>query len=318
MPKVDRTPARLPKSYSRRPKTHSPANVSMNMPMNESTSFLLEPLKENVSIVAPDALLQSFMGKISTVNSNAESMLENRLVSMPSFDDLVSMIEQPDQSVVESEHSLLIPQEQQDSAQAIQVITTSASPPLMTIGRKSIPPGKTKMTSVELGRVNLGNDRFVVVCNFGGEIKVHIREYTPRGYPLPLGICLTPTRWASLVRVMNSLGETVSTFDTHEYMKADARFHLGGGIYVSIDHNYPCVDIRKYFMPEGATTEVATRRGIALRFAEWHKLRASVDQVNQLSEELANAIPCTDRLDHSNLEGFVMCMECNPHGDFII
>src|SRR5258708_39644223 len=44
----------------------------------------------------------------------------------------------------------------------------------------------------ELTRFNLGNRRYVVVCMFKGELKVHVREYSYGDRPTLKGICLTP------------------------------------------------------------------------------------------------------------------------------
>ena len=186
----------------------------------------------------------------------------------------------------------------------------------------------------ELGRFPLsnqrffGNQRFAVVCVFNGETKVHIREYTDEKYPTLKGICLTPSRWTTLVRAVsildtvlkNSVDECISMQEEEECI------HLGGFMYAKQNCNY---DIRQYFLPNGAIKEIPKNRGITIRRFEWAMLKERIDEITHLSPELiararavaravARARPCSESLDHSNLQRFLACAECNLSGDTVL
>ena len=192
------------------------------------------------------------------------------------------------------------------------------TPPLSPVTMAVAP--RTK----ELGRFPLsnqrffGNQRFAVVCVFNGETKVHIREYTDEKYPTLKGICLTPSRWTTLVHAVtildaalkNSVDECVSVQQEEE-----EGIHLGGFVYAKPNCNYGTVDIRQYFLPSGAAKEIPTKRGITIRRFEWATLKERIDEITRLSPELINAQPCSESFDHSNLQGFLACAECNPSGD---
>jgi len=159
----------------------------------------------------------------------------------------------------------------------------------------------------ELTRFNLGNRRYVVVCLFKGELKVHVREYSYGDRPTLKGICLTPSRWVTLVSRIDLLEEGFT--DPMGDMSHDEGEHLGGNVYAKASSEYKTVDIRQYFIPEGGARLLPTRRGIRLTNFEWENLARMAGAICNSSPELANAIPCCLQLDHSNYEGFQACRE---------
>jgi len=173
----------------------------------------------------------------------------------------------------------------------------------------------SEMKNDNLGRFELGQDRFLVVSPCKGGVDVHIKEYTQSGSPKKKGICLSPSRWVTLTRSMSSLSEAVSAFTTHLYVPTDCKYHIRGGVYATIDHNYACVNIREYFVPDGPRAKIPTKRGIALRFSEFHRLQELINEINKLFPDLMNATPCWEAVDHANLSGYLACHECNPTGD---
>jgi len=170
------------------------------------------------------------------------------------------------------------------------------------------------LTTKDLGRFPLGNNRFVVVFLFNNNLKVHIREYEDASYPTKKGICLSPSRWAMLLRVMPSLDEEVSSGTFQD----DYRTHLGGNVYARANGENGTVDIRQYFVPAGALKEIPTKKGITLRRFEWIALKGHLAGITRLSNELADARPCSDQQSHGNLEGFLACIECNPIRDTLL
>ena len=91
------------------------------------------------------------------------------------------------------------------------------------------------------------------------------------------------------------------------------RRHLGCGWYVTVKSNFACVNIRKYWIPNGEKEEVPSRFGIALRLPEWSQLVLGVDTVNDMAPEIAGAVPCDFQESHmGNQMCFFACKECNP------
>ena len=170
----------------------------------------------------------------------------------------------------------------------------------------------------DLARFPIGNDRYVVVCLFKGETKVHIREFSFTNRPTLRGICLTPSRWATLMSRVDLLDDEFvrpAGSDKPGMHLVEEGEHLGGFVYAKASNEYKTVDIRQYFIPEGGKKEIPTRKGIRLRNFEWVSLKNLAKEITESSPELSNAIPCSMQLDHSNIEGFLACKECNPSGD---
>jgi len=168
----------------------------------------------------------------------------------------------------------------------------------------------------EIARFHLGNERYVVVCVFKDNLKVHIRQYSDTGFPTMKGICLTPSRWATLMTRMANLE---SVFKGVAQGRADMRStpeHLGGNVFASACDTYMTVDIRQHFYPNKDVSVEAkpTKKGITLRQYEWRNLmRLSTDITNSCLD-LATAEPCMYQPSHRNIMGFFQCPECNPSG----
>ena len=172
----------------------------------------------------------------------------------------------------------------------------------------------------DIARFELGNGRCVVVCLFKGETKVHIREYSGTNRPTLKGICLTPSRWATLVSRMSILDDELARpagqNESGEPIIEEGE-HLGGYVYAKASNEYRTVDVRQYFVPKGARKQIPTRKGIMLRHFEWASLRRLAREITESAPDLMNVIPCSMSLDHSNMAGFLACLECNPSGDTV-
>lgn len=160
----------------------------------------------------------------------------------------------------------------------------------------------------------LGRSIFVVVTKFEGEVYLHIRKYEEQGdkkFPTKTGTCLTPLRWKTFVDFLPEMENCVNMYDHDETV--EYKRHLGGNWYVSINKGYPCVDIRKFWLPEQEERVVATRKGIALGFKEFRLLSKLVEEINQNIPEMVDIVPCHRRDDHQNQLGALRCPECNPN-----
>ena len=166
-------------------------------------------------------------------------------------------------------------------------------------------------------RFALGNDRFVVVKRFNGEMKIHIRQYERNTmgnlYPSKTGICMSPMRFVSLVGSMGAL-------DIDKLVDKSLQFksHVGGGVYLTASIGFSHVHIRQFFKPLDSEEEKPTKKGIALSLNEYKELVACIEDVKNVSDEIANATPCYQGLDHCNQIGYFTCPECSPfsHADY--
>ena len=86
--------------------------------------------------------------------------------------------------------------------------------------------------------------------------------------------------------------------------------HIGGGVHVSVNTGYLCIDLRKFYRPEQQTEMKPTRQGIALRIKEWYSLKQVIDSINDNFPALGTAVPCYFSDDHGYQED---CKECYPY-----
>ncbi|XP_053388402.1 uncharacterized protein LOC123540135 [Mercenaria mercenaria] len=101
----------------------------------------------------------------------------------------------------------------------------------------------------------LGNDRYVQVNEWKGEMRVDIREWQG-DKPTKKGISLTLMRWKNFVDQLTYADKVLQ--DKQSYWS-----HLGGNVYCNITENSVCVDIRQHWKPENEV--VPTKKGICLR-----------------------------------------------------
>ena len=98
----------------------------------------------------------------------------------------------------------------------------------------------------------------------------------------------------------------------------DYKKHLGGGIYFSVVSGFDCVNLRRYWIPngsmDGSCEPVPTKGGIGLKFSEWDVLVDSMEEIRNCHQDLLNARLCIEGLDHLNQMGEYRCRECNPFG----
>ena len=76
------------------------------------------------------------------------------------------------------------------------------------------------------------------------------------------------------------------------------RQHIGGGCFVSVTTGFKCVDFRQFYVPYGDIEIKPTRKGIALRLAEWDQMRKVIDLIDSFYPALADNSSCYLTLDH--------------------
>ena len=229
---------------------------------------------------------------------------------MPEMDDSPYLVPIP-----------VIKSEQEEDVRAVggaKTIKKSLIHPVRakTVYNRSSNVHKSEAVTREIGRYHLGNERYVVVCMFKGDLKVHIRQYSDTGFPTMKGICLTPSRWATLMTRFENLESVFKGVAQGRSNMISTPEHLGGNVFATASDTYMTVDIRQHFFPNKDFSLEArpTRKGITLRQYEWRNLLRLSHDINNSCIELARAEPCMFHSSHRDIMGFFRCQECNPSG----
>ena len=101
-------------------------------------------------------------------------------------------------------------------------------------------------------RFSLGNDRFIEVTEWKGELRVDLREWKD-DKPTKKGISLTLMRWKNWV-------DYLEYADQGRTEKQNYKSHLGGNVYCTITEGSACMDIRQYWKPQEEV--IPTKKGI--------------------------------------------------------
>ena len=162
----------------------------------------------------------------------------------------------------------------------------------------------------------LGDDTtFVTVTDFMNDVFIHIRKYETNKngqlFPTTKGAALIPCRWNEFLGLIDIIEESIKKYRAYDYETYTK--HLGGNWYVSVSKKIARVDIRRFWLPEGANDIKPTRKGISLTFKQFSELLRILDEINSYVPELSDVISCIEREDHQNQIGALQCQECNPN-----
>jgi hypothetical protein len=150
----------------------------------------------------------------------------------------------------------------------------------------------------------VGEQRFVVVK--GDEIRL-FEDGLNRAAAF---IC---PRRAQFVEFFDEIDSAVDKLVKDDAVKL--RLHVGAAWYVSVTSGYRCVDIRKYYLAQDGAIK-PTKTGIALRLFECSRLKETVKEIKEKRPKVADAQPYWTQADHFNQEGAMICVECNPFGNW--
>ena len=121
------------------------------------------------------------------------------------------------------------------------------------------------------------------------------------------GAYFTAPRWLRFV----SMIEEIDTHVRHASWGKSTAYqkHIGGKWYVSVDDDYPTVDIRPWYVNVKKGNRIMqTRVGIALSYRRWDKLKEAVRKVVQQVPALLAISPCL----HDSQDQMMRCAECSP------
>src|SRR5258706_581129 len=132
----------------------------------------------------------------------------------------------------------------------------------------------------------IGEERILDTRKYDGEHKVSLTQIgTEKFARFPL------RRWAQFFRSMHVVDESLDALRKGEAV--NLQHHVGGKWYVSVTTGFKCVDVRKFYWHPVMGLK-PTREGIALRLAEWEKLKEAVQQMHADHEKIYDVTPCSD------------------------
>ena len=160
-------------------------------------------------------------------------------------------------------------------------------------------------------RASIGKNRFLSTSTLNGQKYIHIREYdtskTGTLFPTKKGMSFDLRRWAVFRESAADVDECIKKIragdETVEFHR-----HLGAANYLRIKREISYVDLRKFFKPDAETEPIPTRRGIALRLAEWETLRYEMFRLHCDRLYILYYSPCY--MDHAVDQPIVSCQEC--------
>lgn len=152
-------------------------------------------------------------------------------------------------------------------------------------------------------RYQLGNERFVEVTEWKGEMRVDLREWND-DKPTKKGISLTLMRWKNWVDHLEFVDQALAD-------KTNFKRHLGGNVYCTVTEGSGCVNIRQFWKPQEEV--VPTKKGLCLRPVEYSALKKLVPEIGKALPELDSVVPCFMQSDHMNQMGAFQCSECYPN-----
>lgn len=177
---------------------------------------------------------------------------------------------------------------------------------------------ETKQENTTICQLDIGREVYVVAQTFQGRTYVHVRRYGKRLdggiFPTKTGISLDLEKWKKIHELQSdNIDESIR--DYQEGKTIHYKSHLGDNYFVTLNTGYPLINIRKWFVPEGQKELVPTRKGIALTFEQWDKLKDSTIVVREfIGEELDRVTYCEFSDSHQNQMGFYECRSCCPNG----
>jgi len=116
----------------------------------------------------------------------------------------------------------------------------------------------------------------------------------------------TPPCWKRFVGLTANIEEQVQLSlvgITTNYIQ-----HIGGTWHVSVDSNFPTVDIRRWYEDSKAELK-PTRVGIALTYSNWAKLKKAIVEVENEIPAMIAVSPCW----HDGQMDEMFCDECSPY-----
>ncbi|XP_061190302.1 uncharacterized protein LOC133198189 [Saccostrea echinata] len=127
-------------------------------------------------------------------------------------------------------------------------------------------------------KINLDNfsKLYLTALPYQAEIMVHIRHFSESNgfqFPTKKGVVFPLPRWLKFECLLDEIEEYLQS---HRSQEDEMKWHIGGGVYVSLSPDFPTVDIRHYWKPDDANEPIPTKKGITLNRVKFDRLRSAV------------------------------------------
>ena len=150
------------------------------------------------------------------------------------------------------------------------------------------------------GKVEIVFEQSVYVPNFIKGDKPVMKEYA-----------LSLQQWQQLMNRLQDIDTAVTDHQTDKTVHV--QYHLGRNLYVHVNSGFNVVDLRDFWLPEGKSDLVPTRRGISIKFEEFDTLVKLKTEIEQVIPELNTIQPCLKRSDRMNPLGVLSYSEYKPN-----
>lgn len=165
-------------------------------------------------------------------------------------------------------------------------------------------------------KINLDNfsKLYLTALPYQGEIMIHIRHFSESNgfqFPTKKGVIFPLPRWLKFECLLDEIGEYLQS---HRSQEDTTKWHIAGGVYVSLSPDFPTVDIRHYWKPDDANEPIPTKKGITLTRDKFDRLRYAVCELRENVPELNDTQLCMLSESHQNQLGVLSCSECSPFG----
>jgi hypothetical protein len=115
-------------------------------------------------------------------------------------------------------------------------------------------------------RINVDNSTnlYLTAVPYQGETMIHIRHFSESNglhFPTKKGVNFPLPRWLKFECLLDEIEEYLQS---HRSQEEEMKWHIGGGVYISLSPDFPTVDIRHYWKPDDANGPVPTKKGINL------------------------------------------------------
>ncbi len=159
---------------------------------------------------------------------------------------------------------------------------------------------------------HIGKELYLFDSVFNGTTYIHVQELDRENTRSTLnGITLTLQRCNELYSI---LPEVVIHID--QIRRSEPTFyrrHIGGNWYVTMETGFNTVYIRKFWLPDNATSIRATGNGVSLSFNQFDELKNGLRIIDSFVPELNSVMPCY--LSGNHLRD--LCIECSPNNNGI-
>lgn len=92
---------------------------------------------------------------------------------------------------------------------------------------------------------------------------------------------------------------------------SDLRYHIGLNCFAVAKPEWNAVDLRVYWIPEGQTKLLPTRRGVMLKLEEFKRVKRQLHELYGVWRGLRNLQPCWST--HDSIKSQSSCEHCSPN-----